>query len=288
MKITKDTKISRLLKEDDDMLDLIVSISPVFRKLSNPFFRRNIAPRVTVKDAARIGGITPNAFLRRLAEAGYEVELDPDEQVDVIPKKCDLLQRYRIRTIDVRPLLAKGEDPFMLLKKELDTLAEDEALEVLLDFEPFPLIELFSRDGFEHCTRCDRDGTVHTFFFKPLPKKGFWQKLKSFLGMPPASNEQEKSATNAIQVSVHGEDVFDEKRRHYEGRLRHIDVRGLEMPQPMMNILEALGSLGEDEALLVDHERIPQYLLPELEKRNMEIAVKNLEPGHVQLIIYKK
>lgn len=288
MKINKDTKISRLLKEDEGMLDLIVSISPVFRKLSNPFFRRNIAPRVTVKDAARIGGITPNAFLRRLAEAGYEVEPDPEEQVDVIPKKCDLLQRYRIRTVDVRPMLAEGEDPFMTLKKELDRLAEDEALEVLLDFEPFPLIELFSRDGFEHCTRCDKDGTVHTFFFKPLPKRGFWQKLKSFLGMPSADKQTPQTTADPIRVSVHGQEVFDEKRRQYEGRLRHIDVRGLEMPQPMMNILEALSRLGEDEALLVDHERIPQYLLPELEKRNMEIAVKNLEPGHVQLIIYKK
>ncbi len=286
MKITKDTKISRLLKEDDRILDLIVSISPVFKKLTNPLLRRSIAPRVTVKDAARIGGMTPNDFLRRLAEAGYEVELDPDEKVSVVPKQCDVLQQYKIHSMDVRPVLEAGQDPFLSIKDQLNHLAPDEALEVILDFEPLPLIDLFSRDGFRHCTKCDKDGTVRTYFFKPLPKQSFWGKLKSLL-FPSATGKNLQKGNRPVQIPVHGAEVFDRTKARYGDKLQRVDVRGLEMPAPMMTILEKLASLPEDHALLVEHERIPQYLLPELKKRQLQIAAREEAPGHVRLLIYK-
>jgi len=287
MKITKDTKISRLLKEDDRMLDLIVSLSPLFGRLSNPLIRRSIAPRVTVRDAARIGGMTPNDFLRRLAEAGYDVQLDPDEKLSVVPKQCDVLKDYRIRQVDVRPILEKGEDPFLMLKNRLEALDEGEALELLLDFEPLPLIDLFARDGFKHCTRCGKDGMVRTYFFKPRAKRNWWRKLKDmFSSSTTGENRQEGNVH--VSVKVAGPETFVRQQRGFAGRIREVDVRGLEMPAPMMTILEQLERLPGGHALLVNHERIPQYLLPELQKRKLQIASREVQPGHIQLLIYKE
>lgn len=46
-----------------------------------------------------------------------------------------------------------------------------------------------------------------------------------------------------------------------------IDNRGLEPPQPMVRILEALPNLGPGDRLVVQMDREPLLLYPELERR---------------------
>lgn len=52
------------------------------------------------------------------------------------------------RTLDVRPLLARGEEPFALLRGEVDRLAPGRSLTVIAPFLPAPLIELLRAEGF--------------------------------------------------------------------------------------------------------------------------------------------
>jgi uncharacterized protein (DUF2249 family) len=66
-----------------------------------------------------------------------------------------------------------------------------------------------------------------------------------------------------------------------------LDVRHLEMPMPMVTILESLETLKKGEALYVHHQRLPQYLLPELEDRNYIWASKIVDEGNTKLIIFK-
>ena len=44
----------------------------------------------------------------------------------------------------------------------------------------------------------------------------------------------------------------------------HIDVRGLSPPDPLVAILELVGSIGDATPVIVHHERDPQMLYPEL------------------------
>ncbi len=283
MIVDKNTKIGDLLKMRKDALDIIASIAPAFEKLKNPVLRKSIAPRVRVKDAARIGNLTVNEFLNALAKHGFEVRTDDRETVEVQPKKCEQLKNYKIVSFDVRPLLEKGQDPFNNIREKLTALNPGEALEVILDFEPVPLIDLFEKSGYDHCTKCE-DDHVSTYFFKPLPSKGgFWSKLKSAF---QSGGRKNKEAEPLVEVEIDDAGEFERLLKEYEGKLKKIDVRGMEMPMPMMTILEELSKLSGGEALLVEHERIPQYLLPELKKRNRKIAVKKIEDSHTQLIIY--
>src|SRR5690554_7608443 len=55
------------------------------------------------------------------------------------------LENKKIISIDVRPILAKGEDPFNSLQKALKKLEKEEVLEILIDFEPIPLIRIQER-----------------------------------------------------------------------------------------------------------------------------------------------
>ncbi len=283
MVVDRNTKIGDLLKMREDALDIIASITPAFEKLRNPVLRKSIAPRVRVKDAARIGNMPVNTFLKFLEKHDFEVSYDERDTMEVQPKKCEVLKNYKTVSLDVRADLESGRDPFNKIREKLAGLEKGEALEVIVDFEPVPLIDLFERSGYDHCTIC-RDGYVSTYFFKPMPEEGgLWNKIKGIFGRQ-RKTAYEPAPLTKIEIG----DAEDFKRllNRYEGKIVTLDVRGMEMPMPMMTVLEALSHLPEGQALLVEHERIPQYLLPELKKRGKRIAAQKTGEGHTRLIIY--
>ncbi len=54
----------------------------------------------------------------------------------------------KAHTLDIRPIIAGGEEPFSTIRKKVDTLGPDETLEVIAPFLPAPLIELLKAEGF--------------------------------------------------------------------------------------------------------------------------------------------
>ncbi|MDX5436888.1 MAG: DUF1858 domain-containing protein, partial [Pontibacter sp.] len=56
MEIAANTKISAILKANPDAIEAIAAINRHFEKLRNPLLRKILASRVTIADAARIGG----------------------------------------------------------------------------------------------------------------------------------------------------------------------------------------------------------------------------------------
>jgi hypothetical protein len=104
------------------------------------------------------------------------------------------------------------------------------------------------------------------------------------------SKDDEKEVKTEKRVKEVGESnpqKFDEIHEKYKGKLSEIDVRDLEMPLPMQNILLGIEKLNDGEALFVHHKRIPQFLLPELKKRNWQYVAKEINPDYTYLIVYK-
>jgi len=54
----------------------------------------------------------------------------------------------KFKTLDVRPILAKGVEPFSKIRETVDALGSNEGLSVLAPFLPSPLIEKLSSEGF--------------------------------------------------------------------------------------------------------------------------------------------
>jgi hypothetical protein len=54
----------------------------------------------------------------------------------------------KFKTLDVRPILAAGAEPFSTIRERIDTLGDDEGLSVIAPFLPSPLIERLSSEGF--------------------------------------------------------------------------------------------------------------------------------------------
>jgi uncharacterized protein (DUF2249 family) len=67
-----------------------------------------------------------------------------------------------------------------------------------------------------------------------------------------------------------------------------LDVRGLEPPQPMLRVLEALDRLAAGAALDVRLDRRPVFLYPQLEDRGFEHDTSELAPGLVRVLIRRR
>lgn len=55
----------------------------------------------------------------------------------------------KFKTLDVRPILARGDDPFSKIRATVDALQPGEGLSVIAPFLPSPLIEKLGSEGFQ-------------------------------------------------------------------------------------------------------------------------------------------
>jgi uncharacterized protein (DUF2249 family) len=267
MKINKDTKISRILKENPESLEAIASINKHFRKLRNPVLRKMLASRVSIADAAKIGGVSPTVFFEKLIAYGFEPEFELDEINTNTENTIEMekFEKENVVQMDVRPTIKAGNDPFKEIMASIKTLPDNAVLQIINVFEPIPLINNLRDKGFMSFTERPTEGEVHTFFKRTAQSK-----------------TEETPDIQHTDLSS-----FELKAAEFGGNIKTIDVRDLEMPMPMATILEEVEILPEGHALFVHHKRIPQFLLPELKKRDYTILSNEVDENNLNLLIYK-
>ncbi|MFK5957961.1 MAG: DUF2249 domain-containing protein [Lutibacter sp.] len=267
MVVNRNTRISILITENENVIEAITSLNKHFKKLKNPILRKVLAPRVSVADAAKVGGVSINILLNKIAEVGFEIELTKEENY-INDFKNNLnnisMNKENLISLDVRPIIESGSDPFKEIMIAVKKLTNNQTLEIINSFEPIPLINKLKSKGFKTWTDKSNDGTIHSFFRKEFESKDL-------------------DETNIEDVVLD----FDEKYKEFFGKFKQIDVRHLEMPEPMTTILEELELLPEGNALFVEHKKIPQFLLPELKARNFEVLYNKKSEDHLQLLIFK-
>jgi uncharacterized protein (DUF2249 family) len=64
----------------------------------------------------------------------------------------------KFKTLDVRPLLARGEEPISLIRSRVDALPPGQGLTVIAPFLPAPLIEMLKSEGFSTTMERTKDG----------------------------------------------------------------------------------------------------------------------------------
>lgn len=265
--ISPDTRIAALLKANPRALDAIIALSPDFEKLRNPVLRKVMASVTTIAMAAKIGGCRVTDFYRALAPLGF-VPADGQPEAPPAAEVADSfspmsLRSEEIHTLDVRPLIASGEDPLQLILAHTKSLPVGHALKIINSFEPVPLLKLLQKQGFDTHSEKINDALYYATFRKKATAEA------------PAEAEALKPDGDWTQILG-----------KYEGRFIKLDVRHLEMPGPMHTILEALQTLPEDGALFIHHKKIPVFLLPELAQRGMQYRILEKAPGAVEMIVF--
>lgn len=266
MVITANTKIAAILKHHPAALDAIISISPKFEKLRNPVLRKLMAGRASISMASKIGGCRIHDFFEKLQPLGFAV----DETIPAIaeekkqpPDFIKTIQPGQMIVLDVRPLMASGKDPLNSILEKIRALQPNQVLKILNNFEPTPLMQLLQKQGFESYAEEINENLVETWFYR-------------------RSHVAPQNAPAVSDASKNWDQLFE----RFKDRLQTIDVRNLEMPLPMLTILEALDELAAGTALFVYHKRIPVFLLPELVERKFDYRIKEISEGEVHLLIF--
>ena len=72
----------------------------------------------------------------------------------------------KFKTFDVRPNLARGEEPFPLIRGRVDALKAGEGVTIIAPFMPAPLIELLRSEGFQSTLEHRQDGAWAVNFWR--------------------------------------------------------------------------------------------------------------------------
>lgn len=268
MTINANTKIAAVLKGHSGALEAIISISPKFQKLRNPILRKLMAGRTSLAMASKVGGCTVNDFFEKLRPLGFiideSVQSTEIKDMKAMPQTLQEINPQRLISLDVRPILAAGADPLTLILGKIKELQPGQVLEIVNTFEPRPLMGLLKRQGFDSYAAIINDDLVKTYFYKESES--------------PVNKQKE------IDNKTEG---WQELLEKYNDKMNVVDVRNLEMPKPMMTILESLDKLADGKALFVYHKRIPVFLLPELADRGLDYRINEVREGDVQLLIFK-
>ena len=274
--ITAKTKISELIKYNSKSVDAIASLAKPLEKLKNPILRKIMASRVTIGEAAKMGGTTVEEFKRVLLPLGFtfEQEITAKEEVSAESKPTWLQQANQadIDFYDVRPIIDNGADPLKEILGRFKTTEPGKILCIINNFVPTPLIHLLKQEKAEATfVETISDKEFNTYFLK-----------------------KEKAASNSSTTAEEKLNMDDAES--FEGvcdqftkeQTKEIDVRELEMPGPMEVILSELQVLPVGNALYINHKRVPVYLLEELADKNYEVHINNREEGNVKMLIFKK
>lgn len=267
--ITKDLKISKMLAEYPQTLEVLIKASPHFKKLENKILRKALAGRVTVEQAAAIAGVDLYSLLFELNKAinkTIETKIIMNEEMHkekTNKQKPEILEKItadKIHQLDVRPMIKSGKDPFQNIMAAVKELKDDEILLIINSFEPIPLYSVLGKKGFVNWTEKEND-VFKVYFYR---------------------DKKVIHDDNALEQRTSSKEEVE-----YENVIE-LDVRDLVPPEPMIKILESLSRVDENTILLVHHHREPIMLYPKLEERGYEAVSNKISENYFKVVITKK
>lgn len=150
---------------------------------------------------------------------------------------------FKGRTLDVRPVLRNGGEPFQAIMAAVEALAPGEALRLVATFRPAPLFKVMAARGFSHEDRQREDGDWEVIF---TPATGRPQAVSVSTGAEAAAGWPEP--------------------------LWQLDLTGYDTPDAMARIFSRLGLMEPGEVLFALFSRQPVLLPRELERRGHQWA----------------
>lgn len=157
--------------------------------------------------------------------------------------------RRNVVNLDVREDIRRGREPFSRIMQAVASLKPGDDLCLLAPFEPAPLFKVLAQQGFSHRSTPLENGDFEVVFSRePSAESG-----KGGAGPQRAAQDSTPSSGRACA----GPPTLE------------VDARGLEPPQPLVTILEAVASLPAGAQLRALTDRRPMHLYPQLEERGL-------------------
>ncbi|MBS4219525.1 DUF2249 domain-containing protein [Bacillus sp. FJAT-49711] len=175
-------------------------------------------------------------------------------------------ENRNIVELDVRPHLRKKLEPFQLIMDTVKDLKIDDIFVLHATFKPTPLLGLLKVRGFVNkVEKIEKDHWIVTFVNK---------KNKHLLDLNESDLMEKTRQTS---------------RRSVDGspKTHSLDNRGLEPPQPMMRTLAALDRSLPGDEVHIHNDRVPVFLIEELNSLGYPFEVEEQEDGSAKVKIKK-
>ena len=153
--------------------------------------------------------------------------------------------RNTVVTLDVREDIRGGREPFGKIMQAVGALKPDQDFLLIAPFEPKPLYSVLALQGFSHEAKPAPGGDWEVRFTR--------SGAKEVAGQRPSVRTAGRSSEPAS--SCNGVPTLE------------VDARGLEPPQPLVTILEAVARLPKGARLRALTDRRPMHLYAQLEER---------------------
>jgi uncharacterized protein (DUF2249 family) len=155
--------------------------------------------------------------------------------------------KCKVITLDVREDIRNGREPFSKIMRTVSGLKPNEDLRLLAPFEPAPLYAVLAQHGFSPEAKRLEAGDWEVLFTRDSQAAS-----KAANRAPKASSAPKATNAGPPEAAILYLDV---------------DARGLEPPQPLVNILEAVAALPEGKGLRAHTDRRPMHLYDKLAER---------------------
>lgn len=158
-------------------------------------------------------------------------------------------------TVDVIEDIRAGREPFSRIMKAVAGLQTEEQLLLIAPFKPVPLIGVLRKQGFTHSGQ--------------QRPSGVWEIL--------FTREPGRPSTETVPPIT--ADAAHEAAPLFGPKALVVDARGLEPPQPLAKILEAVANLPANTELCARTDRRPMHLYAHLEERGFTAETKEQSDG---------
>ncbi|PCJ43295.1 MAG: hypothetical protein COA81_04445 [Alphaproteobacteria bacterium] len=180
-------------------------------------------------------------------------EMPPDWFADLNEDDC--------MRMDVRPILARGDDPLEQILAKVELLAVQDILLIEAPFDPLPLRRMLTGRGY----------ASHAVPLSPKHWQVFFKKQDG-AKLPDLPNLSDLPAFPLYR----------------QDGVLEMDLRGLEPPNPMIAILKVIESGKAGDKFIVRLMRNPVYLYPELVERNWQAQVLEERDDGLRVEITKR
>jgi len=142
--ITPDTKVGAVLESYPELEDLLISMSPSFKKLKNLILRKTVAKVATLGQVAKVGNIPMAKLVNELRNAvGRESKAFYNTHGQDHTEAPEWFNKSKIvQTIDARPVIESGKQPINTVFSALKKLENKNILVLITPFNPMSTFHL--------------------------------------------------------------------------------------------------------------------------------------------------
>lgn len=159
--ISPATKVADLLNDFSELQSELFELMPQIKKLENPDLWEAVKDNLTLETVAQL----QNSSLPDLVmSVNLLINGTGADETEVMPEWFD--ESKVVKSIDARPLLARGEHPVQMIMMETMKLKSGEILEMITPFKPAPLLDMASQQGLEVFSLMVNESLFKNYFKK--------------------------------------------------------------------------------------------------------------------------